>query len=35
VQIALTSGSPDAGDKETPENSLVEAQQRLRRMMLA
>ena len=34
VEISLISGSPDPEGTQTPENSLVEAQQRLRRMVL-
>ena len=34
VQISLISGPADAGGTQTPENGLVEAQQRLRRMVL-
>ena len=34
MEISLISGVPNAGDTETPENGLVEAQQRLRRMVL-
>ena len=33
-KTALISGPPDAGGTQTPENNLVEAQQRLRRMVL-
>src|SRR5882757_2481021 len=34
VEISLISGAPDGEDTQTPDNSLVEAQQRLRRMVL-
>jgi integrase len=34
VEISLISGAPDGEDTQTPENGLVEAQQRLRRMVL-
>ena len=34
VEISLISGTPGAGDTQTPEAGLVEAQQRLRRMVL-
>jgi integrase len=34
VEISLISGAPDTGGTQTPENGLIEAQQRLRRMVL-
>jgi hypothetical protein len=34
VEISLISGAPDGEGTQTPENGLVEAQQRLRRMVL-
>jgi len=34
VEISLISGPPGSADTQTPENGLVEAQQRLRRMVL-
>src|SRR5271156_6809169 len=34
MEISLISGSPDPEGTQTPENGLVEAQQRLRRMVL-
>jgi integrase len=34
MEISLISGSPDPGGTQTPENGLLEAQQRLRRMVL-
>src|SRR5271170_3248455 len=34
VEISRISGAPDVGDTQTAEHGLVEAQQRLRRMVL-